>query len=174
MKKVLFVLPFALLLGACGKQGEQLPEPEAESKSVKLTKANCGLTTDDSTEAFVTALDIEGTDKKYEFEIGPNCYAHSKWEEFLVKKDGYIKSKSTYKVDRLVIDYMSKNLITFEVHDAEGNAVTPHESSVQTEYPGESDYGAVAEFPINGNAWSINNVSEYKPAFYSVTVIFTM
>ena len=172
MKKLLFVLPFIALLGACATTEPQLPPSDPETKSVKLTKANCGLTNDDSTAAFETSLDIEGKEEKYTFEIGPNCYAHATYEEFLIKKDGYIKSKSQYKVDRLIIDYMSKKGINFIVENAAGEAVTSHESSVATEYPAADDYGAVLEYPVNGNAWTIKNTSEYKPAFYSVTVVF--
>ena len=174
MKKVLFILPFALLLGACRADAEPLPEVPAEVKSVKLTKTNCGLTGEDSTAAFTTALDIEGSEAKYEFEIGPNCYAHATYEEFLIKKDGYIKSKSEYKVDRLVIDYMSKKGINFEVLNAGGDIVESHTSTVATEYPAEDDFGAVVEYSIGGSSWTIRNTTEYKPAFYSITVIFTM
>ena len=174
MKKILFVLPFLALLGACANPGEELPPAGSETKQVKLTKANCGLTNDDSTEAFEKSLDIEGKEEKYIFEIGPHCYAHATYEEFLIKKDGYIKSKSNYTVDRLIIDYMSKKGINFVVENANGEAVQSHESSVATEYPAADDYGAVLEYPINGNAWTIKNTTEYKPAFYSVTVVFTL
>ena len=174
MKKVLFVLPFILLLGACREDAEPLPSVAEDAKTVKLTKANCGLTGEDSTAEFTTALDIEGTESKYEFLIGPNCYAHATYEEFLIKKDGYIKSKSEYHVDRLIIDYMSKKAINFEVLNASGEVVESHASSVATEYPAAEDYGAVVEYSINGTAWTIRNTTDYKPAFYSVTVVFTM
>ena len=174
MKKLLVLLPSFLLLASCGAAPEDtLPPAKDESFSVKLTKANCGLTNEDSTEAFVTALDVEGKTIKYEFEIGPNCYIHSEYAEFLIKKDGYIKSKSNYYVDRLIIDYMSKKGVNFEVLNANNEAVTSHESTVTTEYPGENDYGAVLEYPIDGNAWTIRNTTDYKPAFYSVRVIFS-
>jgi len=174
MKKILFVLPFIALLGACLDPEAPLPGPSTESKTVKLTKANCGLTNSDSTEAFETSLDIEGKEEKYVFEIGPNCYAHATYEEFLIKKNGYIKSKSTFKVDRLIIDYFSGKGVNFEVLDANGSLVSSHESTVQTEYPGDSDKGAVLEYAIDGNSWTIQNKTEYKPAFYSITVVFTI
>ena len=183
MKKLLFVLPLAALLCGCElpflKTEEKLPEPETqeknqELKSIKITKSNCGLTGDDSTTAFQTSLDIENRQEKYTFEVGPNCYNHANYEEFLIKKGGYFKSISTYHVDRLVIDYMSKKGVNFEVLDANGAAVTSHTSNVGTEYPAADDYGAVLEYPINGTAWTIRNTTEYKPAFYSVTVVFVM
>ena len=175
MKKILFVLPFAMLLMSCGKVEDQLPSVSADAKTVKLTYSNCGMERDagDTTEALTVSLDIEGSESKYEIEVGPNCYVHSEYDEFLVKKDGYIKSKSTYHVDRLIIDYMSKKGVNFKVFAGESES-SSHESSVQTEYPGENDYGAVLEYPINGNSWSITNETDYKPAFYSVTVVFTM
>ena len=182
MKKLLLVLPVFALLAGCDwfvEPEEKLPDPNPKEneviKSVKLTKFNCGLTSDDSTEAFETSLDIEGKTEKYTFEIGPNCYNHAEYDEFLIKPNGYIKSKSSYRVDRLVIDYFSKKGVNFEVLDASNNTVAYHESSVTTEYPGENDFGAVIEYPINGTSWTIQNTTEYnKPAFYSITVIFVM
>ena len=183
MKKLLFVLPFTALMCGCElpflKTEEKLPDPELTEtqsiKKVKITKSNSGLTGDDSTEAFDTSFDIEGREEKYVVEIGPNCYNHHTYNEFLIKPEGYIKSKSTYHVDRLVIDYFSGKGVNFEVLDANGGVVTSHESSVETEYPATSDKGAVLEYPINGTAWTIRNVTEFnKPAFYSVTVVFVM
>ena len=186
MKKFLFVLQVASLLFGCDlpffkKQEEKLPDPEPESgetmKSVKITYQNNGLTTDDSTEAVQKSLDIEGSDQKYTFEISANCYNHAKYAgEWVLKSNAYIKSISEYKVDRLVIDYMSKKGFGFGVLDANNNAVTAHDSNVATEFTGENDYGAVAEFPINGNSWKINNTAGDKPGacLYSVTVIFTL
>ncbi len=173
MKKSLFILPFAMLLVSCLQPASELPSVNEDSKQVKLTKANSGLTRDDSTTEFTVSLDIPGSESKYEFLIGPNCYAHATYEEFLIKKDGYIKSKSTYHVDRLIIDYMSKKGVNFKVFSGE-TEVASHESSVPTEYPAEDDYGAVLEYPINGTSWSITNETDYKPAFYSVTVVCRM
>ena len=174
MKKLLFVIPFVALLGACFESEPELPKVEESAKSVKLTKANCGLTQDDNVTAFEKSLEIEGSEEKYTFEIGPNCYAHKSYDEFLIKKGGYIKSKSTYNVDRLIIDYFSGKGTNFEVLDANNQIVSSHESSVATEYPGDNDKGAVLEYPINGTSWTIRNTTEYKPAFYSVTVVFTI
>ena len=174
MKKLLFALPLIALLGACAEEAEPLTPPSAETKTVKLVKSNCGLTGDDSVEAFDVSLDIEGKEEKYTLEIGPNCYAHSTYDEFLIKKDGYIKSKSQYTVDRLIIDFVNKKGVNFIVENASGEAVESHASTVQTEFPGENDYGYVLEYPIDGNAWKIKNTTDFKPAFYSVTVVFSL
>ena len=185
MKKLLFVLPVAALLCACElpflKQEEKLPDPETEPdkvlKSVKINVDNNGLTTADSTEAIQKSLDIEGVSEKYTFEISANCYNSPKYlGEWVLKSNAYLKSVSTYKVDRLVIDYMSKKGFGFEVLDADQNAVTAHDSSVQTEFSKSEDYGKVAEYPINGTSWTINNTAGDKPGacLYSVTVIFSM
>lgn len=174
MKKSFMLLPFLFLFGGCSEPEPELPPVNPEANSVKLTKTNCGLTNDTSISASTVSLDIADKKEKYEMEIGPNCYAHKTHEEFLIMKDGYIKSRSTYNVDRLVIDYMSKKLINFKVYDATNTEVAPHESSVPTQYPNEGDFGAVVEYPINGTSWKIANDTEYKPAFYSVTVYFTI
>ena len=174
MKKALYLLPTLFMVIGCGNQPSGLLPPISEdAKIVKLTKANCGLTNDDSTEEFEVTLDIENSTEKYEILVGPNCYAHSKYEEFLIKKNGYIKSKSTFQVDRLIIDYMSKKGANFKVYSGE-NLVSPYNSTYQTEYPAQDDYGAVLEYPINGTSWTISNDSDYKPAFYSVRVVFTL
>jgi len=174
MKKLLLLLPAIALLGACAETEEPLPEPSVESKSVKLTKANSGLTVDATTEAKQVSLDIEGKEEKYTFEFSAKCNGHKDYEEFVLKDDAYLKSVSTYKVDRLVIDYMSKKGLTFEVKNANNEAVTSRESTVQTEFSGADDYGAVLEYPINGNSWALYNTNTGKAGtcIYSVTVIF--
>ena len=175
MKKLLLLLPAIALLGACTNEGEKLPEPSAESKSVKLTAANSSLTNDALTEAKQVSLDIANKEEKYTVEFSPKSSLHGKIDyEFVLKEDAYLKSVSTYKVDRLVVDYMSKNGISFVVKNANDETVNSHESSVSTEYSGENDFGAVAEYPINGNSWSLVNTNSGKAGtcLYSVTVIF--
>ena len=176
MKKLLFVVPLAALLMSCGKVEEQLPSVSPDLSSVKMNYENCGMSrgAGDTTEPIAVSLDIEGSESKYVFEIGPHCYAHNTYDEFLLNSEGYIKSKSTYKVDRLVIDFVYKNgNVNFEVLDASENAVTSHESSVETEFPGDNDYGHVFEYPINGESWTIRNVAN-KAALYSITVYFEL
>ena len=188
-KKLLFVLPLATLLCGCElpflKTEEKLPDPVPEEsqtpgktsvlKSVKLTKSNDKLTTEDSTGLTEVSLAIEDTKESYVLEIGPNCWNHSKYEEICMKDDAYIKSKSNFVVNRLVIDYMSKNGANFAVKAGNDEVITAHESSTKTEFSGDKDYGAVLEYPINGSNWSITCTStEYKTFLYSVTVIFTI
>ena len=180
MKKLLLVLPLIALLGACAETEEPLPEPTptetTEIKSVKLTSANSGLTSDNAAQPVQTSLDIEGRTEKYTFEFSTGCYVDSRYPEFVLKDSNYLKSVSNYNVDRLVVDYMSKKGITFEVKDANNAVVTSHESTVATEHSGADDYGAVLEYPINGTAWSLYNTNTGKAgtSIYSVTVIFEM
>lgn len=174
MKRLLLLLPILTLVGGCAKQEPPLPNPGENSKTVKLVKSNSGLTDEISTEAFDIILPIEGKEEGYEIEIGVNCYAHKSYEEFLITKNGYIKSKSKYMVDRLIIDFVNKKGVNFTVENGDGEVVESHTSTIPSEYSGEEDYGYVLEYPINGNAWIIKNTTEYKPAFYSVTVVFTI
>jgi len=175
MKKVFYIWPFIALLAACKTPGEVLPEPDPESKTIKIVKSNCGLSTTSSTEAKNVEFDIEGRSEKYIIEFSQKCRAHADYDEFVLDVGGSFKSISTYKVDRLVIDYFSKPGINFEVLDSQGVAVTGHESTIPTDYPNEGDFGAVLEFPINGNSWVVRNASDVKkPAFYSVRVIFAI
>jgi len=176
MKKLLLLLPAIALLGACAETEEPLPEPSAETKSVKLTTANSTLTSEALSESKQVSLDIAGKEEKYTFEFSAGCSLHSKYDEFVLKDEQYLKSVSTYKVDRLVIDYMSKKGITFDVKDASNQSVTSHESTVATEHSDADDYGAVLEYPINGTSWSLVNTNTGKAGtcLYSVTVIFEM
>lgn len=174
MKKALLLLSAMFLLGACSNAKEPLPNPDPEAKSVKLTKENGGLTGDDSTAAFTIHLAIEGREETYDIEMGPNLYNHHNYDEIVMKKNGYIKSVSTYKVDRLRIDYFSKQGTNFEVLDANNQTVAKHESTYPTDFPDAGDYGEVLEYPIDGTSWTIRNTTDYKPAFYSITVLFTI
>lgn len=173
MKKLLLLLPFLALVCACNNPDPVLPPPEGPTKLVKMNKANCGLTTDDSAVAFEISLDIDGEEAQYTFEIGPNCYAHSTYEEFAIKEGGYITAKSEYYVDRLIVDYMSKNGTTFKVEDASGKTAKKHTASLPTEYSGANDYGETLEYPIKGTSWKITNSGDgFKAFLYSIRVIF--
>lgn len=178
MKKALFLLSSLFLLGACADPEPALPPADPQTYSVKLNKSNGGLegTTKaaPSTEEKVIELSIEGKSEKYEIIMGPNLYNHADYDEIVMINGGYIKSKSQYTVDRLRIDYFSGKGTNFEVLNASNQVVEKHESTVPTEFPGDSDNGEVLEYPINGTSWTIRNTSANKPAFYSITVLFTM
>ena len=108
MKKILLFLSALCLLTGCSNPKPPLPEPGNESKSVKLTKENSGLTTEDSKEAFTLSLAIEGSEEVYQIEMGPNLYNHPDYEEFVMKKDGYIKSVDDIdKIEIMLIDRKS-------------------------------------------------------------------
>ena len=178
MKKALFLLSSLFLLAGCAEPEPELPPADPQTYSVKLNKANGGLegTTKSapSTEEKVIQLSIEGKTEKYEIIMGPNLYNHADYDEIVMMNGGYIKSKSQYTVDRLRIDYFSGKGTNFEVLNASEQVVQKHESSVPTDFPGDTDKGEVLEYPINGTSWTIRNTSEFKPAFYSITVLFTL
>ena len=178
MKKALFLLSSLFLLGACAEPEPELPPAQPEAVSVKLTKSVSGLEgtskTSPSVEEKVIQLSIEGKTEKYEIIMGTNLYNHADYDEIVMMNGGYIKSKSQYTVDRLRIDYFSGKGTNFEVLNANNEVVTKHESSVPTDFPGDDDKGEVLEYPINGTSWTIRNTTVNKPAFYSITVLFTM
>lgn len=180
MKKSFLILPALFLLGACAEPEPELPPVTPEAHSVKLTQEKSGLEgttkTSPSTEEKVVELSIEGKSEKYEVIMGTKLYNHADHPQIVMLKDGYIKSKSQYSVDRLRIDYFSKQGTNFTVLDANNQEVTKHDSSVSPEYIDDSGEGneEVLEYSINGTSWTITNTSDYKPSFYSITVIFTM
>ena len=196
MKKILLVLPLVMLLGACAKEaGSQLSslsipdsysdsasEGEERVYSVKLTPDNSGLQKDgegnplDSTSPINLSLESQ-QDKnvKYDLILGDPCYLSTKAHEFIMKKGSYIKSVSTYKVDRIIVDFFSGKGVNFGVYannDGSGTALEPHESTIAPEDP--NDTTLVYEYEINGSAWYMKNITEFnKPGIYSVTVVFT-
>ena len=179
MKKILFVLPLVMLLGACAKEAQsQLPSVEEKSYTAKLDPNNSTLTTDDSSAAIqVEIASNEDSEVKYKFEIGAPCYLKTlsnNLQEIIIKQNAYIKSVSEYKVDRIIVDFFNGKGVNFNVYankDGTGDPLEYHESSVAPVYP--EDSGKVYEYAINGNEWSLTNTTNYKPAIYSLSVVFS-
>lgn len=174
MKKLLlFVIPM-MLVGCAPEASPALPPVEGTTYNVKLDSTNCGLTHDDSTAPVSVELaSSEDQSVKYQFEIGAPCYIHSEHPEFIVKNGGYVKSKSTFTVKRLIVDFFSSKGVNFNVYNSSESGATPleyHESTIAPVDP--NDGGCVYEYEINSNFWTIKNESNYKPGFYSVTVVF--
>lgn len=200
MKKILLLIPFLMLLTACGKPAESaLPSiniitSESESEShesssvssetesfylSKLTPENSTLTTDDSSEkVHVDITSLDGS-KEYGIEIGNPCYLKnlsSGLQEIIVKPGAYISSfNGTYKVNRLIIDFYGGKGVNFEVYNnltGEGTPLAYHESNIAAADP--SDGGQVYEYEINGKDWIIKNNTEFnKPGFYSISVVYS-
>ncbi len=179
MKKLLLVLPLTMLLGACAKPAQsQLPSVEEKSYTAKLDADNSTLTADDSSAAIqVDIPSVEDNTVTYKFEIGAPCYLKTLsngLKEIIVKQNAYIKSVSEYKVDRIIVDFFNGKGVNFNVYankDGTGEPLQYHESSVQPVYP--EDSGMVYEYAINGNEWSLTNTTNYKPAIYSLSVVFS-
>ena len=174
MKKLLLLLPVALMLFGCRQEAsEYLPDIPSDALQAKLTKANSGLTTDDSTEELTANLTAGSA--TYSVKIGAPCYAHSRFDEFVIKQGGYVKSASTYHVDRLIVDFYSTKGVNFEVfNNAEGTGEKLTEWKSKVETVDSTDGGLVYEYKIESTGWMIKNTSSYKPGFYSVTVVFTL
>ena len=193
MKKVLFLIPFIILITACGKapqealpdlsdittidsEGSEIPVTFYQSK---LTPSNSTLTADDSTEKIHVNIVSDEDEKTYGFEIGNPCYLKnlsSGLQEIVMKPRAYISSyNNTYKVNRLIIDFYGGKGVNFEVYDnltGKGTALPYHESNVVATDP--SDGGQVYEYEINGNDWIIKNNTEFnKPAFYFFSVVYS-
>lgn len=173
---ILTLLPICLLAG-CAPEPEKPLDPVTPTMlSAKLSKANSGLTSEDSTEVKSLSLPVEGSEATYSLEIGVPCYNHSTHDEIIMKPGAYFKSNSSYKVDRLIIDYFGTKGTNFDVFnnlDGSGEKLVGHESSVQPVDP--TDGGKVLEYSIGGSEWIIKNNTEVnKPGFYSVTIVFTI
>lgn len=194
MKKILFVLPLVLLLGACAKEpGSQLSslsipdsysdsasEGEVRTYTAKLTPEETklemvdGQPVDSNAPIDITLKADQDKNVTYDLILGSPCYLSTKAHEFIMKPGSYIKSVSTYKVDRIIVDFFGNKGVNFGVYansDGSGEALESHVSTIPAEDP--DDGGLVYEYEINGNAWYMKNITEYnKPGIYSVTVIF--
>ncbi len=175
MKKLLFLLPIAVLTLASCRENPKPKLPKFDGASAVLTPEASTLTEQDSKEITTVELSIPDRKETYKVEIGKDCYiktTNGGFKEIIVKPGSYIKSVSNYKVDRLIIDTFGKKGINFNVYDnvkGEGDAIHEHESEVQPVEPG--DGGMVLEYPINTSEWIIKNETKFnKPAFYSVTI----
>lgn len=178
MKKLLVLLPILLIGAACApKAAEKLdPVDIDEAYSIKITRENCGLTTDDSTTEITTNLKaLEDESIEYSFKVGSPAYQHGTYDEFVLKESSYIKSNSNYVVDRLIVEFYGPS-VKFAVYnntEGTGDELVYHESSTASEHP--DDGGVVYDYGIGGKDWMIKNVSApQKAAFYSITVIFTL
>lgn len=174
--KLIIIIPFVSLIGCAPEPKKPLPPVTADSYTVVLDPTNSTLTTDDSTSTISLSL-IAKEDEEviYELEIGAPCYLKnvSSYQEIIMKNGGFFRSKSNYKVDRLILDIYEGKGINYEVHnhkDGSGEVLEYHESTISPIYP--EDSGAVYEYEINSTEWSITNTTVYKPAFYSVTIVF--
>ena len=175
MRKLLIILAALLIVPACAKApSSELSSINETTYTATLTKTNCGLTTDDSTEEITTIIKAKQDESiEYSVKIGVPSYQSGKYNEFIIKQGAYIKSNSDYHVDRLIIDFFGNKGTNYDVYankDGSGEKVAYHESSIQPEDP--NDGGVVYEYPINGNEWCISNSTVYKPSFYSITIVF--
>ena len=175
MKKLLILLPVTLLALIGCKPEPKAKLPDFDGASVSLTPTNSQLTTDDSTSAIVVELAIPERTETYKVEISANCYLKTTsggYQEIIMKPGSYIKSVSKFTVDRLVIDYFSKqgeNHSVYANNKGTGNKVQSHESTITPTEP--DDFGKVLEYPINASGWMIKNETEFnKPALYYVTI----
>lgn len=180
MKKLLLLLPCLVLVSSCmAEPAKPLPDPDEGKVKVSLNTTNAmeaGLTTDDSTSPITVNIAIPDSEETYSIELGAPCYKHSSYDEIVVKSGAYFKSLSEYHVDRLVVDVFAGKGIFFDVYSnnaGTGTAIEYHESKVES--VDKAGGGVVYEYPIDSTGWMIkNNTEKNKPAFYSVTVVFSM
>ena len=177
MKKLLVLVPFLLLAVGCAKEPEEpLPSIDETAYTAKLTPENSLITAEDTTVAYnVSIASAEDANTKYEMTIGAPCYLSTKAHEFIMKPGSYIKSVSTYTVDRIIVDFYGGKGVNFGVYantEGTGEALAYHESTIAAEDP--NDGGIVYEYQISGSAWCLKNITEFnKPGIYSITVVFS-
>ena len=181
-----------LFLGACAPEAssELPPLPSSNTTSTssdesssqsgptyyhaKITRENSGLTGDDSTEAIVTNITTdEDAGVSYSFEIGAPAYQHHKFDEFVLKGSAYVKSSSSYRVERLLVDVYKGS--DFAVYAGSEKGTTPLEKHQSSVAPQDSADGVVYEYAIENDGFYVaNGDSSRKASFYSITVIFSI
>ena len=181
MKKLLFVLAASLLLAGCAPApAAELPPVEGETYTAKLTADLSTLGADPSTAATQVEVQVPGVSLKYKFEIGANTYIKTTtagFKEMNLKVGAYIKSVSTYTVERITIDFFSKPGTLFNVFakaDGSGDALTYHETSITPTEP--DDFGKVYEYQPSSTGWCISRrtdiLEKQTPSIYYVSVTF--
>jgi len=180
MKKPLLLVLVSLFLmtGCADEPGDELPPASESSYSVKLKADLTSLSSTETSEPLTVELaSKEDENVKYSFEIGNPAKLNTKSSvstQIQLNAGAYIKSVSTYKVEKIIVDYFSKQGTNFQVFnnvEKSGEALSPHKSSIAPTDP--EDYGAVLEYEIDSNGWNLYNHTEYnKPTFYYVEVIF--
>ena len=180
MKRILFLLPIALLtlVGCQPEPKAPLPDPDPESYQVTLEPTNSGLDLTGATDlANNTAVNlaIDGVDDAtYNVEIGAGTYYSVNHNEMMLKSGSYFKSVSTYHVDRLIVDFYEGQLGNFSVYanaNGTGSVAESHESTSIS--PNQSDGGKILEYSINSTGWMLKNIQN-KAGIYSITVIFSI
>ena len=181
MKKILVLMPLLLIAACAPKAAEPLEpinsdDPEVTYYTAKLTPENSLITAEDTTTNYdVEIASAEDAETKYSMQIGAPCYLSTKAHEFIMKPGSYVKSVSTYTVDRIIVDFFGSKGVNFGVYantDGTGDELIYHESTITPEDP--NDGGTVYEYAINGSAWCLKNKTEFnKPGIYSITVVFS-
>ncbi len=181
MKRVLFAIALsALLVGCAPNPARELPPVEGETYTAKLTADLSNLGTDPSVTATQIEVQVPGVSLKYKFEIGANAYLKTTtagFKEMNLKVGGYIKSVSTYTVERITIDFFSKPGTLFNVYanaDGSGETLTYHETSITPTEP--EDFGKVYEYEPSSIGWCISRrtdiMEKQTPSIYYVSVTF--
>ena len=176
MKK-LFLLAALPMLALVSCRPDPKPAlPDYNGKEIKLTAENSGLTTELSTVATTVNLPIPDTTEMYQLEISADVKYKTTsggHTEIYLSPGSYIKSISTLRVERLIIDFFGRQGTLFDVYannTFSGTPVEEHLSEIEATEP--DDYGQVSEFSIQANGWSIKNNTEFnKPCLYYVTIV---
>ena len=150
--------------------------PDYNGKEIKLTAENSGLTTEESTVTTIVNIQIPDASEMYQLEISTGVKYKTTsggHTEIYLSPGSYIKSISTIRVERLIIDFFGRQGTLFDVYSNNtfsGDPVEEHLSEIEATEP--EDYGQVSEFSIQANGWSIKNNTEFnKPCLYYVNII---
>ena len=112
MKKLFLLIPLILVAVGCAPEPEKELDPIDTSNSevtyytAKLTPENSLVTADDTTANYTVHIpSVEDPSTVYDIEIGAPMYLSTKAHEFIMKPGSYLKSVSTFTVDRIIVDF---------------------------------------------------------------------
>lgn len=183
MKKLFLfaLLPLVMAVSCAPEAKKPLPPVGEDTYTVVLDAASSTLTTDDSVGTIAIELHAqEDASVVYQLEIVSPCYLKTvndgtrDYTEIIMKEGSLFRSKSTYKVDRLILDIYEGQGINYEVYNnvaGTGAKLDEHESTVTSVYAADS--GAVYEYEVDSTEWSVRRVAR-KPGIYSVTIVFEL
>ena len=183
MKKLFLftLLPLVMAVSCAPEAKKPLPPVGENTYTVVLDATSSTLTTDDSTSLIEVELHAKEDDSvTYKVEIGAPCYLKTvtdgvnNYTEIIMKEGSFFRSKSDYKVDRLIVDMYNGQGINYEVYNnvaGTGTKLDEHESTVTPVYA--ADDGAVYEYEVDSTEWSVRRIAR-KPGIYSVTIVFEL
>ena len=162
---------------SCGsKPLDPLPPVPEDFLTSILTCDKTDLTTDNSTTVKeVSVASEENSEISFTFELGVPCYRNEKGNvpQIGVRPGSYIKAKSNYYIDRIVVDGYVKKMPYKIYNSVEMTSAISYHETGETSMDASEANAKVYSYEIKSNFFTIVNDDEYGTGtFYAIKVIY--